>query len=135
MILVEKEYNDFVFLIGESSIDIFDYYGVNTMHGLSRRGAIKKVDTEDNAYICGLCNYHPKDLDLTRPSHMKPFLFMNAKRFQKSFVDVTSLMHECSHLAFMLNNYDPEREEEIITLAESLANDLYFEHYISNKKW
>lgn len=135
MIIVEKEYKDFIFLIGESSIDIFDYYGVNTMHGLSRRGAIKYVDTKEDAYLAGFCNFHPKDKDLTMPPHMKPFLFLNSKRFQNSFVDVTLLMHECTHLAFKLNNYDIEREEEIITLAEELTNDLYFEHFISNKKW
>jgi hypothetical protein len=135
MILVEKEYKDFVFLIGESSVDIFDYYGVNTMHGLSRRAAIKYGDTKEDAYFAGFCNFHPKDLDLTMPPHMKPFVFLNAKRLQNSFVDVTLLMHECTHLAFKLNNYDIEREEEIITLAEELTNDLYFEHFISNKKW
>jgi hypothetical protein len=135
MIIIEKEYNNFVFLIGERSIDIFDYYGVNTMHGLSRRGAIQKTDTNERAYICGLCNFHPKDKDLTMPSHMKPFIFMNSIRFYRDFRDITSLMHECTHLGFKLHNYDIEREEEIITLAEQLTNDLYFEHYIKDKKW
>jgi hypothetical protein len=132
MIIVEKEYNNFVFLIGETSIDIFDYYGVNSMHGLNRRDASRKKDTNKSAYICGLCNYHPKDKSLERPSHMKPFIFMNSIRFQKDFTDVTSLMHECTHLSFMMHDWKSELEEEIVTYAESLTNDLYFEHYIKN---
>jgi hypothetical protein len=70
------------------------------------------------------------DKRLERPSHMKPFIFMNAIRFQRNFTDVTSLMHECTHLGFKLHNYDIEREEEIITFAELLTNDLYTEHYV-----
>ncbi len=135
MIVVEKEYNNFVFLIGESSIDIFDYYGVDSMHGLNRFDCAKKIDTNKSAYICGWCNYHPLDKDLTRPSHLKPYVFMNAKRFQNDFTDVSSLMHEIMHLSMKLHDYDIDKEEEIITLAEQLTNDLYFEHYIKNKNW
>jgi hypothetical protein len=54
MIIVEKEYNNFVFLIGESSIDIFDYYGVNSMHGLNRRDASRKKDNNKSA-IYAVC--------------------------------------------------------------------------------
>jgi hypothetical protein len=135
MILVEKEYNNFLFLIGETSIDIFDYYGIDEMHGLNRFDCAKRVDTNKSAYICGWCNFHPQDKDLTRPSHLKPYLFMNAKRFQNDFTDVSSLMHECMHLSMKLHDYDIDKEEEIITLAEQLTNDLYFEHYIKDKKW
>ena len=132
MIIVEKEYNDFIFLIGENSTDIFDYYGIDSMHGLNRRDALKKKDTDKDAYICGLCNFHPMDKKLERPPHMKPFIFMNSIRFQKDFTDVTSLMHEVTHFSFMIHDWKSELEEEIITYAESLTNDLYFEHYIRN---
>lgn len=136
MIIVEKEYNNFVFLVGEKSIDVFDYYGVSHMHGLNRFDCEKKTDTNKSAYICGLCNFHPRDLSLNRPSDKKPFIFMNSIRFQKDFTDVTSLMHEVMHLSLMLHNWDVfEREEEIISLAEQLTNDLYLEHYIKDKKW
>jgi hypothetical protein len=130
MMVIEKEYNNFVFLIGESSIDIFDYYGIDEMHGLNRFDCAKKIDTNKSAYICGWCNFHPKDKALTRPSDKKPFLFMNSIRFQGDFRDVSSLMHEATHLSMMLHNWNvDDYEEEIISLAESLTNDLYVEHY------
>lgn len=130
MIILEKEYNNFTFLIGERSIDIFNHFGVSHMHGLNRFDAEKYEDTKEDAYICGLCNFHPRDLQLKRPSDKKPFVFMNSIRFQGDFTDLTSLMHEVSHLSFMLHDWDIEKEEEIITLAEQITNDLYREHYL-----
>jgi len=130
MIVVEKEYNNFVFLIGESSIDIFDYYGIDEMHGLNRFDCDKKTDTNKCAYICGWSNFHPHDKELKRPSHMKPFVFMNSIRFQGDYTDATSLMHECMHLSMNLHDWDVDQfEEEIVSLAESLTNDLFSEHY------
>lgn len=128
--IIEKEYNNFVFLVGEKSMDIFDYYGVDSMHGLNRFDCAEKIDTNQCAYICGLCNFHPEDKNLTRPADKKPFVFMNSIRFQGDFTDITSLMHEVSHLSFMLHDWDIDKEEEIITLAEQITNDLYREHYL-----
>ena len=52
-----KQYKDFLLIIGKSS-DIFDYFGVEELHGLKRSEC---YDTPDDAYIAGLCNQFPDD--------------------------------------------------------------------------
>ena len=54
-----QQYREFLFILGEQSIDIFDYFGVDELHGLTRTDCNKKQDTELTAYIAGLCNYIP----------------------------------------------------------------------------
>lgn len=111
-----KQYKDFLLIIGKSS-DIFDYFGVEELHGLKKNECF---DNPNDAYIAGLCNQFPDD-----PS--KQFLFINEIRIGRSYKDVLLIMHETMHLSLEINGHnleDGDKEEEAITYAEELALDI-----------
>ena len=111
-----KQYKDFLLIIGKSS-DIFDYFGVEELHGLKRSEC---YDTPDDAYIAGLCNQFPDDSS-------KQFLFINEIRIGRSYKDVLLIMHETMHLSLEINGHnleDGDKEEEKITYAEEVALDI-----------
>ena len=60
-------------IIGQDATEIFNYYNVTEMHGLSLDGAISRI-VEGGTYIDGLSNYHPMDKELDMK--LKPFLFL-----------------------------------------------------------
>ena len=111
-----KQYKDFLLIIGQSS-DIFDYFGVEELHGLKRSEC---YDTPDDAYIAGLCNQFPDDSS-------KQFLFINEIRIGRSYKDVLLIMHETMHLSLEINGHnleDGDKEEETITYAEEVALEI-----------
>ena len=111
-----KQYKDFLLIIGKSS-DIFDYFGVEELHGLKKSECF---DNPEDAYIAGLCNQFPDD-----PS--KQFLFINEIRIGRSYKDVLLIMHETMHLSLEVNGHnleDGDKEEETITYAEEVALEI-----------
>ena len=111
-----KQYKDFLLIIGKSS-DIFDYFGVEELHGLKRTEC---YDTPNDAYIAGLCNQFPDDSS-------KQFLFINEIRIGRSYKDVLLIMHETMHLSLEINGHnleDGDKEEETITYAEEVALEI-----------
>ena len=111
-----KQYEDFLLVIGKSS-DIFDYFGVEELHGLKRSEC---YDTPDSAYIAGLCNQFPDD-------STKQFLFINEVRIGRSYKDVLLIMHESMHLSLEINGTDlgdGDLEEKTITYAERIALEI-----------
>jgi hypothetical protein len=113
----------YTLLIGNNSIDLFDYFMVDELHGLNRTEANAFTDTKDSAYIAGMANYHPLDKNLTML--FKPFLFLNKKRLNGTYTDVTLLLHEYMHLGRILGNgIDDSNEEGIVTWIEKEINFL-----------
>ena len=111
-----RQYEDYLLVIGKSS-DIFDYFGVEELHGLKRSEC---YDTPDDAYIAGLCNQFPDD-----PT--KQFLFINEIRIGRSYKDVLLIMHEAMHLSLKVHGYNHEEgdtEEDAITYAENVALEI-----------
>ena len=110
-----KQYKDYLLVIGKSS-DIFDYFGVEELHGLKRSEC---YDTPDDAYIAGLCNQFPDD-----PS--KHFLFINEIRIGRSYKDVLLIMHEAMHLSLEVHGYNlqGDTEEVAITYGENVATEI-----------
>jgi len=110
-----KQYEDFLLIIGKSS-DIFDYFGVEELHGLKRSEC---YDTPDDAYIAGLCNQFPGDSD-------KHFLFINEIRIGRSYKDVLLIMHEAMHLSLEVHglNLEGDTEEAAITYGEKVATEI-----------
>ena len=111
-----KQYEDYLLVIGKSS-DIFDYFGVEELHGLKKSEC---YDTPDDAYIAGLCNQFPDD-----PT--KQFLFINEIRIGRSYKDVLLIMHEAMHLSLEINGtnlQDGDIEEKAITYAENTAIEI-----------
>ena len=104
-------------LVGEKSIDIFNHFSVDELHGLRRDDCNKYTDTKEDAYIAGMANYSPED--------KKPFVFINGIRFQGDHRDVTLIMHELMHLSLIIHKWKiRESEEDIITWAERETNML-----------
>jgi hypothetical protein len=111
-----KQYPDYLLVVGKSS-DIFDYFGVEELHGLKRSEC---YDTPDSAYIAGLCNQFPDD-----PT--KQFLFINEVRIGRSYKDVLLIMHEAMHLSLEVHGLNLEggdTEEAAITYAENVALEI-----------
>ena len=118
----------FLTIIGDVATDIFDFYGIEEMHGLNRTDAqAEEVDmtTGNGIYIQGWSNYDPNDTDLTGQAPFLPFIFLNKRHFVnlKEYEKASAVMHETSHMAILLNDWNVEgKEEEIITQAEQYAN-------------
>ena len=121
MVLNGELYNLFV---GNKSIDIFNYFSVDELHGLSRQECNEYTDTKDDAYIASMTNYSPED--------KKPFVFINKSRLQDDYRDVTLIMHELMHLSLILHKWNiRDKEEDIITWAEEETNKLMKSEYIN----
>jgi len=110
-------------VLGTDAKQIFYRYRVSKMHGLSLDGAEKRI-AEGGTYIDGLCNYHPRDKNLSLSPD--PFLFLNIGSLQNNYSGhkvYTCVMHECMHMAgIKYNGCWDSHEEEMITWAEAEAN-------------
>jgi hypothetical protein len=114
--ILTKQYPEYLLIIGKSS-DVFDYFGVDELHGLKKSEC---YDGEDSAYIAGLCNQFPDDSS-------KQFLFINQIRIGRSYKDVLLIMHEAMHLSLEINGLnlqDGDLEEKVITYAENTAIEI-----------
>jgi hypothetical protein len=109
--MISHQFTDFLFLLGDDSIDLFNYFNANKLHGLSRKDCENKTDTKYSAFIAGMCNVIPN-------SENKMYIFINSKRLGNGHKDITLIFHEAMHLAFWKYNYDVSKEEEMITYAE-----------------
>ena len=107
----------YTLLIGNSSVELFDYFNTNELHGLTREVAEIYPDTDDNAYIYGMVNYHP--LDKNQTFLFKPYLFLNRKRLNGTYADIIGLNHEYLHMARLLSGgINDNNEEEIVSWIE-----------------
>jgi hypothetical protein len=113
-------------IIGKDATEIFNYYNVTEMHGLSLDGAISRI-VEGGTYIDGLSNYHPMDKELDMK--LKPFLFLNIGAINNDYTSDeihTLIMHETMHMSVKQHHYQWDtQEEEIITWAEEQANMIF----------
>jgi len=107
----EIQRNGYVLMLGDNPSELFLHFGVDEMHGLSLAEAQAHSTTKDNAYIAGLCNFIPGTSDR--------FIYLNTSRWSYGLV-----FHEMMHQSFFKYNYDVDKEEEMITWAETEANDI-----------
>lgn len=120
----------YIVLFGDNATEVFDYYKVDEMHGLSRKDAqAEEVDKTvgNGVYIYGLTNYDPADKKLTAKEPYKPFIFINLGTFKRYSLTekATAIMHETMHMAILLNNWKiVDKEEEVISFAEEQANKI-----------
>lgn len=120
----------YIVLFGDNATEVFDYYKVDEMHGLSRKDAqAEEVDKTvgNGVYIYGLTNYDPADKKLTAKEPYKPFIFINLGTFKRYSLTekATAIMHETMHMAILLNNWKIiDKEEEAISFAEEQANKI-----------
>ena len=104
--------NGYQLLIGENSTELFNYFGVNELHGLSKSKSEQYTDTPESAYIYGMVNVSPK-------ANRLPYLFLNKRRMGGTYKDILGMNHEYLHLARLLfNGITDENEEEAVTFIE-----------------
>jgi hypothetical protein len=118
--IISKQYPEYTLIIGKKSEDIFNFFGVEELHGLYKKDC---YDNPTNAYIAGLCNVYPDD-------HNKLFLFLNATRLGNGYKDVLLIMHESMHLSLEIHGTDltykgVDIEEIAITWAEENSDSIY----------
>jgi hypothetical protein len=116
--ITKKLFPKFQLIVGEKSVDLFDWFGVHELHGLTKKEAEEYPENKDDAYMWGLANYSPSKNDL-------PFIFLNKTRLKNDYTDATGIMHETMHLSLLLEDWNIEwKEEEIVSQAETMANDI-----------
>ena len=126
VVLKDYHFKEYDLIIGKDATEIFNYYNVTEMHGLSLDGAISRI-VEGGTYIDGLSNYHPMDKELDMK--LKPFIFLNIGSLNTEYTQdeiQTVIMHETMHMAIKQYHYQWDTHEElIITWAEREANMIF----------
>ena len=100
----------YTLILSHNPCDVFKFYKVTEMHGLTLSDCEKYNNTIEDAYIAGLANISPID--------GKPFVFINLSRCTDDTKTFGLIMHEMMHLSIDLHDNDLSKEEEIITWAE-----------------
>jgi hypothetical protein len=120
-------YAQFVLLIGNNAVDLFDYYGVQEMHGVSKTKCIERI-AEGGTYIEGFANYNP--YDTTQTTELLPFVFINRSALKGDYRDVTLVNHEMTHMSLLLHEWNVDKyEEDIVTWAEEYTNLVYKQNF------
>jgi hypothetical protein len=116
--------NGYILLLSYNPCDVFNYFDVEEMHGLSLKDCQAHENTTENAYIAGWSNFVPKASG-EYISNDDRFVFINLSRCTDPVRTTGLIMHELMHYSFFLHNYNIEREEEIITWAEEESYKVY----------
>lgn len=120
-------YAQFILLIGNNAVDLFDYYGVQEMHGVNRQSCIERI-AEGGTYIEGFANYNPYDTAQT--TNLLPFVFINRSALKGDYRDVTLVNHEMTHMSLLLHEWNVDKyEEDIVTWAEEYTNLIYKQNF------
>jgi hypothetical protein len=106
-------------LLSYKSEDLFDYYSVDELHGLTRTACQAHNETEDGAYIAGLCNVDPHN-------HDKKFIYINLTRCQEDVSTALLIMHETMHMSsYRYDGCWDSHEEDMISWAELEARIIF----------
>jgi len=115
----------YILLLSYNPCDVFDYFGVKEMHGLTLEDCQNHVNSTESSYIAGWSNYVPKDSG-SYTLFDKRFVFINLSRCTDPVHTTGLIMHEMMH--HYLWEYDNdviEHEEDIITKAENETYEVY----------
>ena len=116
MKVYDFEYYDLI--VSNNPCDIFRHFKVDYLHGLNLHDCQEYNNTNEDAYIAGLCNL------ITGTSKM--FIFLNTSRMNNCKEKMALIFHEAMHLSLEIHNHDVnEKEEEIISWAEAEANKIF----------
>jgi len=133
--VIERDMSNYKLLMSYKPCDIFRYFKVQDMHGLSFLKCIVHKNNNQQAYVAGLTNYIPKKDN--KYEHGDPFfVFINLSRCTDDMSTCVLVNHELLHRAFELYNWDINKEEEIISWASDetpLVTEIVL-NIINNKK-
>lgn len=120
--LVKQVRADLILIIGENAVDLFDYFRVDTLHGLSRAECLERISM-GGTYIDGMCNEIPETT-----GKKVYYLFLNQSAFNENDNVIDNfgiIFHESAHYHFRKYWDDlQEKEEQLITESEILATDI-----------
>ncbi len=113
-----KSFEDFDLFLSETPCEIFDYFGMEEIHGLNRKDCLDYKNNKEDSYIAGWCNY--------RPGSERPFVFINLSRCTEDIKTMGLIFHEMMHLSGIVFNGDwKNKEEEMIEFAEIQAYKVF----------
>jgi hypothetical protein len=122
----------YILLLSYNPCDVFTYYNVKEMHGLSLAQCQIYNNTPDSAYIAGWSNFVPKESGEYNEND-KRFVFINLSRCNNDAETMGLIMHEMMHQSFFIHNYNAvNKEEKIITWAEEESYEIF--KIIKNKQ-
>ena len=88
--------NGYILLLSYNPCDIFDYFSVDEMHGLSYTECDAYANTKDSAYIAGWSNFVPK-VSGEYISNDDRFVFINLSRCTDPVKTMGLIMHHLMH--------------------------------------
>ena len=101
-------------LLSGDPVDLFDHFGTDHLHGLTRSECEAYGNSESDAYIAGMANV----------TDGRPFVFINLSRCGDDMVGL--VVHEAAHLQFIIQGYASEYTEEgWVEGLEAIAIDLF----------
>lgn len=108
---------DLLLIVGEDATHLFDFFGVDELHGLNRRDCDRRI-TDGGTYIDGMCNQVP--------GSKHHYIFINRSALGDDAIRNYALVfHEATHYAFETYwNSLHEDEEKLISLAEQVAIEI-----------
>jgi len=121
MLKINRKHYDL--LLSIYPCDIFEYYGVDEMHGLNLKDCKAHANTTESSYICGLANHIPHAGEYHVSDRM--FVFINLNRCNSNLDLICNLYHELMHWAINHYHEDLKREEDMITIAEQETREVY----------
>lgn len=115
--MLVKIFSLYTLILSNDPCDIFKYYNVTELHGLTIKDCESYKNTETDAYIAGFCNISPEG---------KPFIFINLSRCTDDVHTFALIFHEAMHLSGILFDGDwKNKEEDMITKAEKEAHKIF----------
>ena len=114
----------YTLLLSQNPCEVFKYFNVDEMHGLTLAECILHDNNTNNSYIAGLANFVPKESKEYNQNDER-FVFINLLKCTDSISTFALIMHEMMHHSFELHNYNLHLEEDIITWAEHESHKVY----------
>jgi hypothetical protein len=111
--IITIDRQDYLLLLSHNPCDVFTYFNVNEMHGLSLKECQAYNNTIVDSYIAGWSNFTPR-MGLR-------FVFINLSRCVSDIETFGLIIHELMHQSFYMHL----EEEEIITWAELEAYEVF----------
>lgn len=122
--MITHNRNGYLLLLGKNPCEIFEYFGVEKMHGLSLSECRAYNNTSEDAYIWGWANYIPKTEGKYSLGDAR-YVFINLQRCGDNYDSFAGVFHELMHHSLEMHGYDMAREEDMITWAEKESHQVF----------
>ena len=110
----------YVLLLSNNPCEVFTYFNVKEMHGLSLTECQAYNNTTEDAYIAGWSNFVPKESGEYTNDNPR-YVFINLSRCGTDIETFGLIMHELMHQSFHMH----KDEEDIITWAEEESYEVF----------